>query len=73
MDVCTANVSGEGKIPCSKCNVWVHKRSMARHIERKHSSPLFVSCDVCLKNFTSVVNLKEHLRKEHGMSTRDKF
>jgi len=67
------SVQGEGKIPCSECNTWVHKRSMARHIERKHSSPLHISCDHCFKNFQSVINLKEHLRKEHGLSTREKF
>jgi len=63
----------ESKISCNQCGEWLHKRSMARHIERKHSKPTSVQCDLCDKAFSSLVNLKEHYRQFHGMSTRDKF
>ena len=63
----------ESKISCNQCGEWLHKRSMARHIERKHSKPTSVQCDMCDKAFSSLVNLKEHYRQFHGMSTRDKF
>jgi len=65
--------TGEDKIKCDFCNGWFHKRSMARHMERKHSMPVNVNCDLCTKVFGSHVNLKEHYRHEHGLSTRNKF
>jgi len=62
--------AGEAKLRCEQCEGWFHKRSMARHIERKHSIPLSVSCEMCGKVFTSKVNLKEHYRRFHGLSNR---
>ena len=66
-------IAGEAKVNCGQCGEWLHRRSMARHVQRKHSLPTSANCDLCDKVFTSLVNLKEHYRKEHGLSTRDKF
>ena len=65
--------SGEAKSKCCQCDGWFHKRSMGRHIERKHSIPMSVSCDLCGKVFSSNINLKEHYRRDHGLSTRAKY
>jgi len=65
--------AGEAKSKCCQCDGWFHKRSMARHIERKHSIPMSVSCDLCGKVFSSNINLKEHYRRDHGLSTRAKY
>jgi len=66
-------VSGELKSKCDQCDGWFHKRSMARHIERKHSVPISVSCEMCGKKFSSYINLKEHVRRDHGLSTRGNY
>jgi len=65
--------AGELKVECEQCGIWVHRRSLARHNERKHSLPISVPCDVCMKVFTSEINLKEHLRRDHGMSSKRKY
>ena len=66
--------SGEGKIACGQCGEWLHPRSMARHVERRHApQPTRVTCDVCSKDFATLVNLKEHYRSAHGLSTRYKM
>jgi len=62
--------TGEDRLKCDSCEGWFHKRSMARHIERKHSSPITVSCELCGKFFSSKINLKEHYRRFHGLSNR---
>ena len=53
--------------------VFVFVFGLARHIERKHSVPVDLQCDLCLKSFSSLINLKEHSRQAHGMSSRIKF
>ena len=53
--------------------VFVLVSGLARHIERKHSVPVNLQCDLCLKSFSSLINLKEHSRQAHGMSSRIKF
>ena len=53
--------------------VFVFVSGLARHIERKHSVPVNLQCDLCLKSFSSLINLKEHSRQAHGMSSRIKF
>jgi len=68
-----AQQQGEAKSKCAYCDGWFHKRSMSRHIERKHSVPMTIVCDMCEKVFASNVNLKEHYRRDHGMSTRGKY
>ena len=66
--------SGEGKIACGQCGEWLHPRSMARHVERRHAAQATrVTCDVCNKDFATLVNLKEHYRSAHGLSTRYKL
>jgi len=62
--------TGDDRLKCDHCDGWFHKRSMARHIERKHSSPISVSCEMCGKIFSSKINLKEHYRRFHGLSNR---
>jgi len=62
--------TGDDRLKCDHCDGWFHKRSMARHIERKHSSPITVSCEMCGKIFSSKINLKEHYRRFHGLSNR---
>jgi len=65
--------AGEGKSKCVHCDGWFHKRSMGRHIERKHSMPISINCDLCGKTFSSNINLKEHYRRDHGISSRAKY
>jgi len=62
--------TGDDRLKCDHCEGWFHKRSMARHIERKHSGPMAVNCEMCGKIFTSKINLKEHYRRYHGLSNR---
>jgi len=62
--------TGEAKTKCDHCEGWFHKRSLARHIERKHSIPMSISCEMCGKVFSSNVNLKEHYRRYHGLSNK---
>jgi len=68
-----AGGAGEGRVQCTECPAWMHSRSLARHIERKHSIPVNLQCDLCCKAFSSLINLKEHSRQAHGMSSRLKF
>ena len=63
-------ITGEAKLKCEHCEGWFHKRSMARHIERKHSMPMSVGCEICGKVFSSNVNLKEHYIRFHRLSNR---
>lgn len=65
--------SGESKTQCEYCFNWVHKRSMARHIQNKHGSNISSSCTFCHKMFKNEASMKEHLRTKHSFYQTSKW
>ena len=52
----------ETKINCRVCGELMHKKSISRHINRKHKS-INLSCQFCGVRISNLVKLTEHVAK----------
>ncbi len=56
------------------CPALITHRNMAKHIRNLHPArDMAVPCSMCEKVFKNVYNMKDHLRRTHGVWQRDNF
>jgi len=64
------DTTGAGKDQCPICLKKMLKNNVQKHIRMKHSEEEQSECPECGKCFKTTYNMKEHLRRYHGLGQR---
>ena len=62
-----------GRDQCPICLKEMLKNNIQKHIKMKHTEEEQSECPQCGKFFKTTYNMKEHLRRFHGLGQRHTF